>query len=104
LTSLVTIAIKRPLKLWRTILPGFLRRFLAKFWLANLIAFVILFFVSVEIAIFGWPLTIFYDAATTFDILNKLSYIMLGFMLLAPITGFAHDIQVQVERETDHHG
>lgn len=104
LASLVTTGIKGPLKLWRMILPGFLRKFLAKFWLATLIAFVILFFVSVEIAIFGWPLTVFYDAATTFDILNKLSFIMLGFMLLAPITGFAHDIQVQVERETDRRG
>jgi hypothetical protein len=72
--------------------------------LGILVTFVILFFVSVEIAIIGWPLTVFYNADTTFDILNKLSYIMLGFILLAPITGFAHDIQTQVEMETNQHG
>ena len=104
IASLVTTGINRPLKFWRMILPGFLRRFLSKIWLATLIIFVALFFVSVEIAIFGWPITVFYDAVTTFDILNKLSFIMLGFMLLAPITGFAHDNQAQIERETDHHG
>ena len=104
LASLVATGINRPLKLWRMILPGFFRRFLSKIWLGILATFVILFFVSVEIAIFGWPLTVFYNADTTFDILNKLSYILLGFMLFAPITGFAHDIQAQIERETDHHG
>ena len=104
LASLVATGINGPLKLWRTILPGFLRRFVSKIWMGTLATFVILFFISVEIAIFGWPLTSFYDANTAFDILNKLSFIMLGFMLLAPITGFAHDNQAQIERETDHHG
>lgn len=104
LASLVATGINRPLKIWRMILPDFLGRFLSKIWMGTLVTFVILFFISVEIAIFGWPLTSFYDANTAFDILNKLSYIMLGFMLLAPLTGFAHDVKTQIERETDHHG
>ena len=80
-------------------LPEFFRQFLAKIWLGTLITFVGIFTISVIIAIFGWPLTTFYDADTTFDILTKLSYIMLGFMLLSPLTGFAHDIQAWIEKE-----
>ena len=104
LTSFVATGIHRPLNFWRTILPGFLSHFLSKIWLVILVAFAILFFVSVEIAIFGWPLTVFYETDTTFDILNKLSFVMLGLMLFTPITGFAHDIQAQIERETSHNG
>jgi hypothetical protein len=48
---------------------------------------------SVIVAIFGWPLTSFYDAETSFAILNTLSFVMVGFMLLSPLTAFAHDMQ-----------
>ena len=104
IASLVATRINKSLRIWRAILPGFLRRFLEKVWLWVLITFIILFVFSVIVAIFGWPLTSFYDADTSFNILNILSYIMLGFMLLSPLTGFAHDIQAQIERETNHHG
>jgi MFS family permease len=101
IASLTATRIYKPLKFWRAALPGFLRRFLGKLWLLVLVTFVTIFIFSVVVAIFGWPLTVFYDADTTFDILNNLSFIMLGFMLLASITGFAHDIQTQIERETN---
>ena len=104
IASLVATRINKSLRIWRAILPGFLRRFLEKVWLWVLITFIILFVFSVIVAVFGWPLTSFYDADTSFNILNILSYIMLGFMLLSPLTGFAHDIQAQIERETNHHG
>ena len=97
--SLTASRINKPLKFWRIVLPEFFRQFLAKIWLGTLITFVVIFTISVIIAIFGWPLTTFYDADTTFDILTKLSYIMLGFMLLSPLTGFAHDIQAWIEKE-----
>ena len=93
IASLTATRINKPLKFWRAALPGFIRRFLGKIWLGTLLAFTLIFIVSVSIAIFGWPLTSFYDADTTLNILNLLSYIMLGFMLLSPLTGFAHDIQ-----------
>jgi hypothetical protein len=93
IASLTATRINKPLKFWRAALPGFIRRFLGKIWLGTLLAFTLIFIVSVSIAIFGWPLTSFYDADKTLNILNLLSYIMLGFMLLSPLTGFAHDIQ-----------
>ena len=93
IASITAARINKPLKFWRAALPGFIRGFLGKIWLGTLLAFTLIFIVSVSIAIFGWPLTSFYDADTTLNILNLLSYIMLGFMLLSPLTGFAHDIQ-----------
>jgi hypothetical protein len=105
IASLTTTRIYKPLRLWRAVLPGFLLRFLGTIWLWMLVTFIAIFVFSVIVAIFGWPLTSFYDADTTFDILNILSYVMLGFMLFAPITGFAHDIQTtRIEMETIHHG
>jgi hypothetical protein len=95
IASLTATRINMPLRFWRAALPSFIRSFLGKIWLGTLIAFTLIFIVSVSIAIFGWPLTSFYDADTTLNILNLLSYIMLGFMLLSPITGFARDIQEQ---------
>ena len=92
LASLTASRINKPLKLWRALLPTVVRGFLAKIWLGVLITFVIIFSISVEIAIFGSPLTSFFDAATTFNLLNTVAYIMLGFMLLSVLTGFAHDI------------
>ena len=99
IASLTATRINKPLKFWRAALPGFIRRFLGKIWLGTLLAFTLIFIVSVSIAIFGWPLTSFYDADTTLNILNLLSYIMLGFMLLSPLTGFAHDIQELADHE-----
>ncbi len=94
LASLITGRIHKPLKLWRTLLPGAVGRFLARLWPGVLATFVVVFVISVEIAIFGWPLTIFFPPATAFGLLNIISYVMLGLMLFAPITGFAHDIQI----------
>jgi hypothetical protein len=104
IASLTATRINKPLKFWRALLPGFIRIFLGKIWLGTLVAFVLIFIISVFIAIFGWPLTSFYDADTSLNILNLLSYIMLGLMLLAPLTGFAYDIQTQLEKAIDHHG
>jgi predicted membrane channel-forming protein YqfA (hemolysin III family) len=58
---------------------------------------VVLFLVSVEIAIFGWPLTSFMDAETAVNKLYTISYIILGLMVLSVLAGFAFDIQHQTE-------
>jgi len=93
IASLTATRINGRLKFWRAVLPGFLQRFFGSIWLGVLVAFIVIFVSSVVIAIFGWPLMLFFDAETTMSYLNTLSYIMLGFMLFAPLTGFAHDIQ-----------
>jgi hypothetical protein len=93
--SLTASRIHKPLKFWRAVLPDGLQKFLRKIWLGTLIAFVIIFVFSVIVAIFGWPLTVFFDDETTFRHLNSLSLVMVGLMLLSPLCGFAHDIQAQ---------
>lgn len=97
LASFTAALIGKPMMWWRKLLPGSVLNFLAKIWSVSLVAFVALFFISVAIAIFGWPLTAFFDADTTLNYLNTLSYLMLGLMFLSILTGFAHDIQGQAE-------
>jgi len=93
IASLTASRIKSRLNFWRAVLPGFIQRFFGSIWVGVLVAFIVIFVSSVVIAIFGWPLMLFFDADTTMSYLSTLSYIMLGLMLFAPLTGFAHDIQ-----------
>jgi len=95
LAGLAATGIGKPLKRWRTLLPHGMRSFLARIWLVPFIASVLLFLVSVEIAIFGWPLTLFFDADTAFNLLNTTSLVMFGLMVLSVPTAFAHDSQAR---------
>lgn len=97
IASLTASRINKPLKFWRAVLPNAVRAFLAKLWLEVLVAFVIIFVFSVVVAIFGWPLTAFLDTETTFEHLNTLSFVMIGMMLLTVFSGFAYDIQQQIQ-------
>jgi hypothetical protein len=94
IASLTASRINKPLTFWRKVLPGTVQNFLARIWLGTLIVFVMVFVVSVVIAIFGWPLTAFYGQESSFKILNNLSFLMLGLMLLSVLIAFAHDIQI----------
>ena len=98
LASLAATRINKPLTWWRTVVPDGVRSVLARIWLWSLVAFVVLFLICVEIAVFGWPLTLFFDADTAFNLSNTLSFIMLGLMVLSVVTGLAHDAQVQAEK------
>jgi hypothetical protein len=99
IASLTATRINKPLRFWRAVLPEGLRIFLRKIWVGVLIAFVIIFIFSVVVAIFGWPMTVFFDDDTAFRHLNTLSFIMLGMMLLLVLSGFASDIQQQIHWE-----
>jgi hypothetical protein len=99
IASLTASRIHKPLNFWRAVLPQVVRVFLAKLWRGVLIAFVIVFVFSVVVAIFGWPLTTFFDHETAFKYLNTLSFVMVGLMLLSVVSGFAYDIQQQRQRE-----
>jgi hypothetical protein len=93
--SLAASRIGKPLTLWRRFLPGVVRRILAKVWPGVLIAFVVTFLVSVEVAIFGWPLTALVDAERALELLSTFSStVMLGLMLFSVVTAFARDTQV----------
>jgi hypothetical protein len=89
--------INKPLKWWRAHLPVKVRGFLAKLWPWSIIAFVLLFLISVEIAIFGYPLVGFFGAKITYDIQYTFGYIMVGFMPVSILTAFAYDIQKQTD-------
>ncbi len=97
LASATATRIDKPLKWWRAHLPVNVRGFLTKLWPWSIVASVLLFVISVEIAIFGYPLVWFFGTDTTFTIQYTSAYIMLGLMLLSVLTGFAHDIQKQAE-------
>lgn len=96
LGSLAATRINKPLTWWRGKIPAALRSALAFFWPFILIAFVLVFVVSVEIAIFGWPLTTFFDDQSTMDYLNNLSYLMVGLMVLSVLSSLAHDARKMV--------
>ena len=97
LASVTATRINKPLKWWRAHLSVNLRGFLAKLWSWSIIAFVLVFLIGVEIAIFGYPLLWLFDADITFTIQNTLAFIMVGFMPVSIITAFAHDIQKQAD-------
>ena len=96
IASLAASQIHSPLNFWRAILPGSLRRFLASTWQIFLVSLVVLFVISVELAIFGWPLTLYMVPETLLSLLFDLGYIMIAFMLLSLLAGFAFDIQQHV--------
>lgn len=91
IASLTATRINRPLKWPPRLLPGGVLKFLSKIWLGSLILFVAMFLINVEIAIFGWPLTTFFDADTSSELLYQSSYWMLALMFLSVITGLARD-------------
>ena len=95
LASVVATRINKPLKWWRAHLSVNVRGFLAKLWPWSIIAFVLIFWFAVVIAITGWPLTLFFDVNTTdfLPILTLLGYVSDVFLLFSIFTGFAYDIQ-----------
>jgi hypothetical protein len=97
LAGATAAAIPRTLRLWRRIFPIALRLFLSRLWPGTLIAVVVFFVISVEIAVFGYPLLWLFDAETTMGILNALAYAMVGLMLLSVLTALAFDTQEHVK-------
>jgi hypothetical protein len=92
--SAVATRINKPLTWWHAHLSVNVGGFLAKLWPWSIIAFVIMFWVAVAIAITGSPL-VFFDVNRTnaYPILSLLGYISDVVMLLAVFAAFAHDIQ-----------
>jgi hypothetical protein len=91
LAVMTATRINQPLVWWRAHIPAFLQTVFAWLWPWSLLVFVLVFFVSVEIAIFGDPCVGFFGAETTLALLSTGANIMLGLMLLTPATAFAHD-------------
>lgn len=96
LATLTATQINKPLTGWRTHIPAAIQTFLAWLWPGALLAFVTIFFISVEIAIFGYPFLWFWRADTTVSLLYNASYVMLGLMVLSPLTAFAYDTKCRM--------
>jgi hypothetical protein len=97
--SLVATRINKPLTWWRTHLSDNARGLLDRLWPWSIIAYVALASAGVEIAIFGYPLAWFFSFNIMTVILYGIGNISLVFMVVAVISGFAHDIQKQIDSE-----
>ncbi len=94
LTILATITatrINKPLVWWRKHVPAAVQTFLAWLWPWSLAALVLVFVVSVEIAIFGYPFVSFFGPDISLAILNQAANVMIALMVLSPLTALAYD-------------
>jgi hypothetical protein len=96
LASISAGQIHRPLSLWRRLLPSRILRMIGSLWLPSLVLFVAVFVFSVEVAITGWPLTVFFDPEAAFAHLNTLGLIMVPLMLLCMLFALAHDTECRL--------
>ncbi|MFX0063905.1 MAG: hypothetical protein ACFFC7_17180 [Candidatus Hermodarchaeota archaeon] len=97
--SVTATRINKPLTWWGTHLPNNTRGLLARLWPWSPIALVVIFWIGVEIAIFGYPLLWFFNADITFGIQYTLAFIMLGLMLVSILSAFAFEIQKQPDSQ-----
>lgn len=91
--SILATRINKPLTWWRAHLSAAARDFLPKCWPWSLILYVLIYILSVEVAIIGWPLVRFFGEDTTFVFLYAIGPIMLVLMLLMILSAFAYDIE-----------
>ncbi|MHA2096792.1 MAG: hypothetical protein ACW98F_19425 [Candidatus Hodarchaeales archaeon] len=91
--TITATRINKPLTWWHTHFPNNVRSFLAKLWPWSPIALVVIFWIGVEIAIFGYPLLWFINADLTYGIQWVLGFSMLGIMLISILSAFAYDIK-----------
>jgi phosphoglycerol transferase MdoB-like AlkP superfamily enzyme len=98
LASATATRINKPLDWLRQHLSPTVRDSLAKLWHWPVIGFVLLFLVSVEIAVFGYPLLWLLSAEVSYTIQTTLALISLGLMPVAMVTAFAHDLKPSSEQ------
>ena len=92
LASLTASKINSPLTWWEKHLSNKTRERLANLWLWSVVIVVILFVVSVETAIFGYPLLWLFDANTTYSIQFIMAFVMLAIIPICMVSAFARDI------------
>ena len=96
MTAAAGTQIDASLAWYRAILPGGIRRSLAKVWLWLFILFLLSFFGSISAAIFGYfpVISNLFDmsADNLVNFLFQIAYFMLGLLVLTILAGFAHDV------------
>jgi hypothetical protein len=97
INTLAATQVNAPWKGWRVLLPGFVRRPLAKLWWLLLLAFDLLFLSAMFAAVFGYiPIlsSLYPMSSEEFTaFLFKLGYAMLALLPLTVLAGLAHDIE-----------
>ena len=93
LAIIAAIRIDKPHTWWKTHIPAVITKFLAIIWPLCFIAFILLFFIVVEIGIFGW----FFGVSDPSNILATLPYYMMIPMVLAVPAAIGYDIQKKTE-------
>jgi hypothetical protein len=89
--------IRKPLNWWRAHLSGGSRDFLARLWPWSMIGFVLVFLVSVEIAVFGYPLVWLVGADAAYAVQSALGFMAIGLMVFSILTAFAYDIRERAD-------
>jgi hypothetical protein len=91
-------AIRRPLTIWRGVLPATVRRFLSWLWPGTLILLTALSLLLMACAVFGYPLMWFTDADGVLGFNSTGGFItFLGLGPLCLLTMLASDVQRQAE-------
>ena len=93
LACITATRINKPLNWWSNNLPENLRKILAPMWRWLLGILVVIFFVSIEIAIFGWPLVPIFEATIAETILWGIALVQIILMPLVIIAAIAHTIE-----------
>jgi hypothetical protein len=92
LASVTATRIYNPLDWWRRHLSQKVRDSLVKLWPWSLGGFVLLFIVSVEIAIFGYPLLWFLSGEVCYGVQTVVALFSFGLMPVALVAAFAFDL------------
>jgi hypothetical protein len=87
--------IHAPLGTWKKILPGLLRRILARVWRLALISTVVLFLGALEIATIGFFPGLPHSTEALTRTLWRLAAAIIATVLLTIFAGFAHDLEVR---------
>jgi hypothetical protein len=97
INTVAATQVNTPWKSWRVVLPGSVRRILAKLWLVLLIVFALTFLSAMFAAVFGYfPLVggLFnLNSNEMTKVLFTLGYSTLGLLPVTVLAGIAHDIQ-----------
>ncbi len=100
MTTAAATQINTPWQGWRVLLPGFLRRWLAKLWLWLLVGFALALLSAMFAAVFGYIPVISnlfnLNSNNMTAFLYSLGYAMLGLLPLTILAGLAHDVERQV--------
>ena len=92
LIGTISTRVDKPLIWWRKVLPEKVRGPISKLWPVSLILFSLLFFIAIEIAIFGYVPGVG-DPLLVLHICWAVLGIAVGILLFTFISGFAHDIE-----------